>query len=172
MGLITPQAASSPGRDGLPACTDCLAHFTDRARDLGLRIKNRWIRVAQQDESDRDAARRGPLREAYGYEQFTELWRQPERPDGLIVDEDVTARGVITALLERQVRVPEDLKLVLYKNEAIELLCPKPVTFVVGSERAMVRALLDLIEKQFRSERCEPIILSYQVVASRGSSRQ
>ena len=73
------------------------------------------------------------------------------------------------AIREKQVRVPEDLKLALGKNETIDLFCPMPATFVVASEREMARALIEQVQKQFRGESCERISLPFKLVAHAGS---
>ena len=93
------------------------------------------------------------------------MWSLPEKPEGLIVYPDTVARGLVVALREKQVRVPEELKLVLHKNESLGLLCPMPVTFMVSSEREMARALIGQVQKQFRGESCEPIYLPFRRVA-------
>ena len=69
------------------------------------------------------------------------------------------------AIREKQVRVPEDLKLALHKNETIDLFCPMPATFVVASEREVARALIEQVQKQFRGETCERISLPFKLVA-------
>ena len=69
------------------------------------------------------------------------------------------------AIREKQVRVPEDLKLVLHKNETIDLFCPMPATFVVANERETARALIEQIQKQFRGESCERILLPFKLMA-------
>lgn len=134
--------------------------FTDLARDLGLTLKNEWMLVPPHSVA--------LAHERYGYEQFDFLWRGPERPEGLIVDPDSIARGVITRLLEQRVKIPEELKLVIHKNESIKLLCPMPATFLVSSERELARALVLQIQKQFRGEPTEPIILPYRLTAHGG----
>ncbi len=136
--------------------------FNDLSRDLGLRVQNRWMRLLRHEDDKRDRSQ-----EAYGYTEFNQLWRGDDRPEGLVVFPDMVARGVITALLEKQVRVPAELKLVLAKNEGVELLCPVPATLLVSSERAIARALIEQVEKQLRGEPCDPILLPFRAVASR-----
>ena len=136
-----------------------LEHFTDFAGELGLTLKNDWMRVFQNHP---DGVRG---QEHFGYEQFLELWSQPEKPDGLLVFADVVARGAILAIREKQLRLPEDLKLALHKNETIDLFCPMPATFVISSEREMARALIEQVQKQFRGESCERISLPFKIVA-------
>ncbi len=56
--------------------------------------------------------------ETWGHEAVAELWgrREEERPDGIFCGNDQIARGVIDALRERGVRVPEDVSVVGFDN--------------------------------------------------------
>ena len=111
---------------------------------------------------------RGLGQEAFGYTQFGALWKQRECPDGLVVALDTTARGVLLAVVEKQVQVPQNLKLVLHKNAGVELLCPVPATLVVWDEHEVARALIEQVQKQFRGERIEPILVGHKVVKTEG----
>lgn len=134
---------------------DFFERFTDLAGDLGLVMKNEWMRIRGTG-----AWRKGSVwQEQFGYEEFLALWSQPERPDGLVVFPDTTARGVILGLREKQVRVPEEMKLVMHKNESTPLFCPMPATFMMLSERACARALIEQVQRQFRGEDCEPVTI-------------
>jgi len=155
VGMIAPWATCEP-------YNRFFSHFTDVSRALGLTVKNEWMRLAPDPGA---MHRPGQAYDYFGYQEFLALWSYPDRPEGLIVLDDVVARGVIAALLEKSVPVPRELKLVLQKNEAINYLCPMPVTFAVGSEREIARALVDQVEKQFRGESCEPISLPFKLVA-------
>ena len=139
---------------------DMIEHFMDVATDLGLTVRNDWMQVHYQTGFD-------PVldQEQYGYKEFLKLWSLPEKPEGLIVYSDTVARGVVLALREKHVRVPEELKLVLHKNESLDLFCPMPVTLMVSSEREAARALIEQVQKQFRGESCEPIFLRFKRVA-------
>jgi DNA-binding LacI/PurR family transcriptional regulator len=162
VGLIAPimNADKFTHPDGSHnAWFDLVEHFTTVTADLGLTVKNEWMRLfsyhgLQPKEQER-----------FGYEEFFKLWSQPEKPEGLLVFSDVTARGAITAIREKHVRVPEDLKLVLHKNENIDLFCPMPATFVVSSERDAARALIEQIKKQFHGETCERVSLPSKLIA-------
>jgi len=164
VGLIFPVLASLHVGDkkGSVGSFDILEDFMDIAGELGLTVKNDWMHVV-----------RGPLesqiivsaQERFGYDGFLKLWSQPEKPEGLMIFTDVVARGALMAIREKQVRVPEELKLVLHKNESIDLFCPMPATFVVSSEREVARALIGQVQKQFNGETCERISLPFKIVA-------
>lgn len=129
--------------------------FTDCARDLGLTMRDEWWRLPD----DRAPLGSPQAHEPFGYEQVLNLLNQRQRPEGLVVFPDSTARGVILGLREKQVRVPKELKLVLHRNESVPLFCPMPATFTVLSERACARALIEQMQKQFRGESCEPMLV-------------
>ena len=133
-------------------------HFTNRTRDLGLEMRNEWVRVPRDEENSPRQSQ-----ERFGHEEFLKLWSQGRRPEGLIVYPDTTVRSVILAMREKQVRVPEELKLIFHKNESIDLLCPMPATFVISSEREFARALIEQLRKQFQGERCEPITVPFRL---------
>lgn len=136
---------------------DFFSEFTELAADLGLRTKNEWMRVPAAALH----LHHNETQEQYGYAEVLALWSQPERPEGLLAFPDTTSRGVILGLLEKRVRVPDELKLVLSKNEGTPLLCPMPATLVTLSERDHAKALIELVQKQFRGESCEPITVGF-----------
>ncbi|MBI4027501.1 MAG: substrate-binding domain-containing protein [Verrucomicrobia bacterium] len=146
VGLIAPMCPNPANPDGgRNVYTEFFEHFVDVARTFNLRIKNQWMCVAQHD----DELQQEPA-EHFGYKKLHNLWRHADRPEGLLVPDDEVAKGVITALLELNVRVPQELKLALHKNAEVGLLCPVPATFIVFSAREVARSLFDLVQKQFR----------------------
>ncbi len=159
VGLIAPMDPQITHPDGSRhPVMDFFEHFTDTARELGLELRNEWIIATTGDVLPERT------HEEFGYRRFQEFWRTKQHPQGLVVLPDSIAPGVILALREQQVDVPGKLKLVFQKNEAVELLCPMPATFVVASEREVARALVSQVEKQFRGEVCEPIIVSHRLL--------
>ena len=162
VGLIAPiDPTGGPNPDGTPSSwMGMLEHFIAVASDLNLHLKNSWMRTCPSCDWMQKRTQN-----QFGYEEFLQLWSQPEKPEGLVVFSDTVVSGAVMAIREKQVRVPEELKLVLHKNETIELFCPMPATFVVESERETARALIEQIQKQFRGESCEPISLPFKIQA-------
>ena len=93
---------------------DIRAMFRERVAEFGLTTREEWIAMPEDRISH----------EAFGYEAFKTLWRQRDRPEGLLVHTDITARGAMTALLELGVQVPEELKLVFHRNRGLDWHCP------------------------------------------------
>jgi DNA-binding LacI/PurR family transcriptional regulator len=106
---------------------------------------------------------RGVGPEEQGYLNTQLLWSRPRRPDSLVVLDDVLAKGVMQALLELGVRVPEELHLVHHANRGSGIFYPisaprveyEPTDFI---ERAadLVLALVAEPSLSPKSEAVEP----------------
>lgn len=150
VGLIT----NHPVND---AYESYYARFLDICKRLGLKIRNSWIRAPKPKTLEGFAMTR------FGYDQFLEIWKQKERPDGLLVEPDIVVEGVIGAVLQTGVKVPEQMKFVFHRNESHQYLCPFPVTQLVTSEKAHASALIDQLEKQVSGQSCSHIVVPYRV---------
>jgi len=131
--------------------------FVDTASRLGLKIRNSWIRIP------RGRTLGGFECAKFGYDEFLHVWNQKERPDGLLVEPDIVVEGVISAILQGGVKVPQELKLVFHRNESHEYLCPFPVTQLVTSEKDYAAALIAQLDKQISGEPCFRIVLPYRL---------
>lgn len=162
IGLISAYARDNQDEPGsVHESVEYHQYFREVAAARGLRVDERWIRDPREGETD------GRLsQERFGYEQFHSLWDLPELPEGLIVDVDTMSQGVVKALLERRVRVPEELKLVLGRNAHVDFLCPLPASYCVTDETALARALIESVQKQFRGEPCETMYIAPTVSPS------
>ncbi len=142
-----------------PAGVAYFDRFFDLIKQMNLRMKSDWMSIGLEDL-------RMHQRELYGYERFCALWQQPERPQGLLVEDDTIGRGVIAAILARRVRVPKELKVVFQGSVEIPLLCPFPATFVEGSCGEVAEALLQQVQRSFRGEPCKMIQLPFRMRAN------
>jgi DNA-binding LacI/PurR family transcriptional regulator len=136
--------------------------FVDRATDLGLRIRNEWMRYSMQEIYPMS------YHEQFGYEQFLALWSQPDRPEGLVVWPDTVAKGVILAVKKLGVDVPGSLKLVLHRNRGIPVFCPVPASFVESDAAEGAAALWKQVQRQFRGEAPKPIIIPFHPAPMEG----
>ena len=156
-----------PERKKAAAGSDFYHRFSALCRSQGIEVRNEWIRMAHgfvRDESQED----------FGYREFKEIWRQPQRPDGLVVFPDTSVTGLVLSVLEERVDVPRDLKLVVHKHAEINFLCPLEVSYLYSSTEEIAAALFSQIERQFRGEPCAPVILPFRsgLRAARAGSRQ
>lgn len=134
-------------------------NFVDGASDLGLQVRNEWMRYSMEETHPMS------YHEEFGYEQFLALWSQPDRPEGLVVWPDTVAKGVILAIKKFGVDVPSELKLVLHRNRSIPVFCPVPASFVESDAAEGAAALWKQVQRQFRGEAPEPIIIPFHPVA-------
>lgn len=93
----------------------------------------------------------GPWSEAWGHEAVTRLWNEPNPPDGIFCGNDQIARGVIDALRERGVSVPDDVSVIGFDNWEIVAAATRPPLTTVDMNlkelgREAGRLILDLAE--------------------------
>ena len=143
---------------------DFFKHFHEKSKALGLKTAPEWVIAPGDDTIDESC------HETFGYQAFNQLWSQKKKPDGLLVYPDGLARGVIMAMMAHQVRVPEDLRVVLHKNEEVKLFCPLPVTFIVSSVDEAAVALLKNLAALYRGKQPPPEPLNFKIVAHTGES--
>lgn len=127
-------------------------NLPESAARYGLRLTPAWMRIPPVDVDNGEF-------EAFGYRQFKEIWSQTEHPDGLLVFPDVVARGVVTAILETGVSVPEQLKLVMHRNVGVSFLNPLPTSWLVASVRQVALTLVEQLRRQIEGKGVRPISL-------------
>jgi GntR family transcriptional regulator len=110
---ITEPAVLWLDQDNSPA--ESLAHLESVQRvaaSCGVKLNPDWIIGVHQ------------ATDWAGYHAFNHLLSGSRRPEGLIVTDDVIGRGVHMAVLARQMRVPEDLLVVVQANEDSPIVFP------------------------------------------------
>ena len=151
VGMITPAAViKQPLATSSGDVERFFASFMQRLGDFGLTTRNSWVRTPSRMLLNQE-------HEEFGYREFHEIWSQPERPDGLFVFPDTVVKGVITAILQESVAVPEDLKLVFHRNEDSPVLCPLEASWVVTDTGSVASSLIGLVERQLTGQEVEPI---------------
>lgn len=117
---------------------DYQALFTRTAQSLGLHVQEPWLGNAANHT------------EAQGHQWFTQLWDQPQRPDAVVITDDVLARGAMIAAVQRGVQIPGDVQFAhLWIRRSEQLLpCPSIRMEVDPDEMAdaAVDKLLNLID--------------------------
>jgi LacI family transcriptional regulator len=77
----------------------------------------------------------GVWSEGWGHEAVAELWRRPgKKPDGIFCGNDQIARGVVDALRERGIKVPEDVSVIGFDNWEIVAAQTRPPLTTVDME--------------------------------------
>lgn len=167
VGLIFPRPMWGPeDSDHVPDVISAFPDFRQAAASEGMEIRDEWIRTPPRHLPSREYPE-------FGRREFLALWKRDERPDGLIVYPDNIVTGVSMAILEERVSVPEELKLVLHRNEGVDFLCPLVATWLVTSVRQVALALVQQLRSQLDGKNVAPIYLPYMiepVFPARGAS--
>ena len=152
VGMISPVNAVSQGKHGADdARAQSSTAFAKTAADLGMEIRDEWIRLPSSDRIDE------PEAEQFGYDQMKQVLALPNRPDGMFVTYDWVARGALMAILENRIKVPQKLKLVLHRNLEIGLFCPIEASFLDFQVGEVAAGMIALMDAQLRGEECASI---------------
>lgn len=94
--------------------------FASLALGLGLECRPEWMPCLD-----------GDITEQRGYALFAEFWsRVQDRPDGIVVVDDVLCKGALRAILQSGIVLPDDLRLVTQATHGVPLPYHLPVTRV------------------------------------------
>jgi DNA-binding LacI/PurR family transcriptional regulator len=121
--------------------------FQQMARARGMKTDPTWCPLVPDNWNQGG--------ERFAYQAFKEMWARQERPEGLYVEADWDCRGAVTAMLELGVRVPQNLKLVLYRNSSVTYVCPWHVPAIVLDTDEVAAVFIDYIEAQHRAQRLD-----------------
>ncbi|MCE9613916.1 MAG: substrate-binding domain-containing protein [Lentisphaerae bacterium] len=153
-------------RDGSPEHHQFRAALEKHARRLGLDFRPKWLMCPENDFVNHAVEM-----PEFGHDSLLALWRQAERPDGLAVIEDTTASGVLMAIMREQIRVPQDLKLVLHRNAEIGLFCPVPAAFVDVHVEEVAAALITQAERLYHGKAVSAIVVPHHPIPARSDAR-
>lgn len=140
-----------------PLDTDFYPILVDVLAELGMETRNSWVRIPAPGQYITQFA-------LFGHKQFHELWDLSQRPDGLFVFPDNIVTGVITAMLERRLNVPQDLRVVFHANDLMPYVCPFAATFVRSEVGAYADALIQQMRSQLEGDEAHPLLVPYTVV--------
>jgi DNA-binding LacI/PurR family transcriptional regulator len=120
-----------------------LGAYVDSLREAGLSIDPDLIRLGVYGNRSRFPIDAGP---AAGYEPMRHFLKLAERPTAVLVTADVFATGVLHALHEARLRVPDDMSVISYDDMLAPHLTP-PLTAVALPVWEMGRTAFQLALK-------------------------
>ncbi len=132
--------------------------FQEAVRAHKLQFRPEWLCVPQAERLVYERY------EAFGYASMRTIWNCKTRPDGVVVYTDFVARGVLMALMELNVRVPQDIRLVLHRNAEFPFFCPFAATFMSLSCHAVAEALRSILIAGQQGEFIGPVRVPFQVI--------
>lgn len=89
-----------------------------------------------------------------GWDEFREIWTaRAEKPDGLLICDDMLLRDVALAILNFQIKVPDQLMIVSHANKRSGILAPFPVAHLEYDPDEYAQAAGDLLLKLLNGEK-------------------
>ncbi|MFZ2654034.1 MAG: substrate-binding domain-containing protein [Victivallales bacterium] len=135
---------------------DC---FQKAVKKAGMKICDEWFRGPSEPITKQ---------ERYGYEQFRKLWKQTHRPEGLMVFPDNMAKGVVTAVIQENVKVAEELHLALHRHAELNYICPFPATFIESSCHTVAQSMWEQLQRQLNKKSTKPVMLDFSAIDEKG----
>lgn len=109
--------------------------FFEEVATRGLQTLRNWVRTDLH-----------PQHAGAGWEELREIWSAGrEKPDGLLVGDDLLMDDAAGAILELGIRVPEQLRIVTHSNRGSAIRLPLPATRIVQDPEDAARATLRLL---------------------------
>ena len=123
------------------------------AKKYGLDLPEKFVKI-NEDPKQMEAGR-----SHFGWCMAKELFSGRKHPDALLVRSDDLMPGIIYALEEQNVRVPEDLQLIALLSRELPFFCPYPLTGIEFSMSQTAFELCNILERASRGEKipCQKI---------------
>ncbi len=133
------------------------ALFRDTLKEHGLESDAAWV-----PETGGQPASLG-----LGWRLFRDVWSaRPQKPDGLLVMDDMIFQDAAMAILEADIRVPADLVVVTESNRGHAMHCPFPAIRLENDPDAFAKVyaglMVDLLRKEAIAE--AQVVMPFRVV--------
>jgi DNA-binding LacI/PurR family transcriptional regulator len=130
--------------------------FLEELKQRRIPIHKEWVR----DQFDASA-------EAPGWEQFSRLWSaRSDKPDGLVIGDDMLFADAAAAIMELGIKVPEQLMVITHSNKGSLARVPFPVAQIqydpLVQANGMGEILLKLLDGKPVSQ--NRIVLRHQLI--------
>jgi hypothetical protein len=109
--------------------------IADLLQSSTLRCRPEWVQPYAGDAT-----------EHAGYESLVRLWKLNNRPDSILVVDDVLCRGVLRAAMHLGIDIPRQLRLVTWANRGVEMPYHKPVTSVEYDPAELVQWAVEMMD--------------------------
>jgi DNA-binding LacI/PurR family transcriptional regulator len=127
--------------------------FREAMAAAGLPVEPAWVR-----------GELNPVKHGAGWEGFRELWSaRTDKPDGLVVTDDILMQDAALAVIETGVRVPQQLMIASHGNKGSEMRFPFPVHWLLIDPVEYAQAMGGMLLKLLRGE---PVPVPHVKIAS------
>ncbi len=143
-----------PRLPGVPRSDPVLDSFQKALAAAGAAVNQSWIR------NDLPPGAPGA-----GWEEFREIWASSrEKPDGLVVCDDVLFLGAAMAICQLGIRVPEDLLVVTHFNKGSGLTSPFPIVKLQVDPNEFVQEFGQMLLSRIQGEAAESSEVNIEIV--------
>jgi len=111
-------------------------YLVTQGRQLGLEPRERWCRRLDPCGVDY---------ERIGFDAMQELWQSTERPDALLVLDDIACKGAVQAMLQLGIAVPSELLVATLSNKDSGVFYPLPLARIEYDVGEVARAAGELL---------------------------
>lgn len=129
--------------------------FLDAARNLGLEIRNDWMKLGPAGLSGQEMTE-------FAAAAFRGLWATLPHPQGLVALVHNCAQGVIDAMTQDCPDAQKSLRVVFHSLDDPRLKAPFPATLLTSSPREVAATLIHQIMRQVKGEPCAPFFLKFR----------
>jgi DNA-binding LacI/PurR family transcriptional regulator len=136
---------------------DAYRDFAGCCARHGLQTRPEWV-----------CADLSPRQSGAGWEAFREVWAATqEKPDGLVVCDDILFADAAIAMLELGLHVPADLEIVVETNRGSDRRWPFPVSRIEVDPAAGAAVMVDELLRLHAggAGRSRPLALGYEVLS-------
>ncbi len=153
VGLITNvQRIHDPG--SMPADSDYFEeNFLNEVKAQGMKTKDSWIKLPKTKPRNQTM---------FGYKAAKELFESGDIPDSIICYSDMTARGMITAVLELGIHKSHNIQYILHQSLGVEMYCPFKATWLQTDTVKTAKGLINLVEAQYEGKKVTPIQVPFR----------
>lgn len=99
----------------------------------------------------------------HGYKSFIRIWETGERPDAIIVFTDELLPGVVLAIKEKGLKVPDDLIVVSHHNSSSEIFVPFDFIKIELDTKEYAAAKIEQLFSEFKREQKHETIMHFKV---------
>ncbi|MBI4024610.1 MAG: substrate-binding domain-containing protein, partial [Verrucomicrobia bacterium] len=129
-----------------PVKGSCWKAFRDLLREHGCELRKEWVRVDFH-----------PSVAGAGYAELREIWMaRDEKPNGLLLGDDVLFPDVATAVIEIGIKIPDELMIVTHANKGATQLYPFPTTRIETDPDAFAQSAAKMLVRLMNKETVAP----------------
>jgi len=141
LGVVTLHKESYTGMERFEA-------VMKRAKELGMEIKDEWVKDGMSTEMG-------------AYRATLDLFKNDELPSALFVCNNVMVLGVLKALKELKIKIPEDISLVTFDDSFWNQIFEPPITCVAQDpeQLGMIAATMMLDRIRYPEKKLSGVVL-------------